>query len=129
LQFIEAVEKRDSRKTKHTGFFVNAGELERIGEKAVKQRKRKAPAATGAAAAPNAVPPAAVSAPSTAAAHQGSDPASTQPAAKAAKTVAVQQPTTQPGSLVQRALIAAAVGAGADAGAANLLSVVCNLGF
>jgi hypothetical protein len=44
MQFIEAVEKRDLRKTKHQGFFVNAGKVERIGDKPVKMRKRRRPA-------------------------------------------------------------------------------------
>jgi hypothetical protein len=43
MQFIEAVEKRDMRKTKHQGFFVNAGEVERLGDKPVKLRRRRRP--------------------------------------------------------------------------------------
>ena len=33
VQFIEAIEMRDERKLKHHGFFVNAGSVERVGEK------------------------------------------------------------------------------------------------
>lgn len=56
LQFISAVENRDERKTKHQGFFVNSGGVERIGDKAApprKGRKPKAKPATGAAAGSN----------------------------------------------------------------------------
>lgn len=55
MQFIEAVEKRDHRKTKHVGFFVNAGSVERVGEKPVKMRRKRKPAdidATGGLAGP-----------------------------------------------------------------------------
>lgn len=33
VQFIQAIEMRDERKLKHHGFFVNAGSVERVGEK------------------------------------------------------------------------------------------------
>jgi predicted short-subunit dehydrogenase-like oxidoreductase (DUF2520 family) len=53
VQSIEAVEKRDRRKTKHQGFFVNADEasgfvvhasiVECMGDKPVTMRKRRRP--------------------------------------------------------------------------------------
>eukprot|EP00892_Ulva_mutabilis_P008981 jgi/Ulvmu1/6455/UM003_0085.1 len=51
-EFIEAMEMRDERKLKHQGFFVNAGSVERVGEKVdvvahYKPRKKRAPAEEG----------------------------------------------------------------------------------
>jgi hypothetical protein len=100
VQFIEAVEKRDHRKTKHVGFFVNAGSVERVGEKPVKVRRKRKPLDIEAASASAAAPPASSStavpatAPAEGQAQQrpakaqrpGSAPAATQP--QAASSVA-----------------------------------------
>lgn len=53
MQFIEAIEMRDERKLKHQGFFVNAGSVERVGEKVeiiarARERKGRPPGATNA---------------------------------------------------------------------------------
>lgn len=42
MQHVMMIESRDTRKTKHMGFFVNAGVIERVGEKEVKVRRKKA---------------------------------------------------------------------------------------